>query len=105
MKIYTRTGDDGSTGMLGGARVSKSDERIDCIGCVDEVNAAIGWAAVVASDALARQLRQIQDELFVIGSHLAGSAANLPPLKQNMIDRLEQEIDLADAQLPRLKNF
>src|SRR5438105_11122738 len=107
MKIYTRSGDDGTTGMFGGGRVSKSDARIDCIGCVDEVNAALGWAGAVANDALARQLREIQGELFVIGSLLSStsSAVPLPQLEQDMIKRLEQEIDLAEAQIPALKNF
>ncbi len=110
MKIYTKTGDDGSTALLGGSRVAKSDPRIECYGTVDELNATIGWAAVVAGDATATSLRQIQNELFVIGSHLAiaeGSTppASLPTLEESSLSRLEMQIDSADAVLPKLRNF
>src|SRR5271166_628297 len=71
MKIYTKTGDDGTTGLIGGDRVRKSDRRIECYGTVDELNANIGWAAVVADADLAKALHQVQNDLFVIGSHLA----------------------------------
>src|SRR5881394_3798653 len=78
MKIYTRTGDDGSTGLFGGGRVRKSDPRIECYGTIDELNAAIGLAtAAVEADAgspaayeMRDSLRQVQHELFNIGSHL-----------------------------------
>ncbi len=110
MKIYTKTGDDGSTGLLGGSRVPKSDARIECYGTVDELNASIGWTATIAGDAFAESLRPIQNELFVIGSHLAigeGSAspASLPALEESAIARLEMQIDTATAQLPPLRNF
>ena len=80
MKIYTKTGDDGSTGLLGGKRVSKSDPRIGCTGTIDEVNAAIGLSVIAAPDEIRHRLRRIQNELFVIGSHLAqpGSSQSLP---------------------------
>ena len=71
MKIYTRTGDDGSTGLFGGDRVRKSDPRIDCYGQVDELNASLGWACVAADEDLVARLRHVQNDLFVIGSHLA----------------------------------
>jgi len=100
MKIYTKAGDDGSTGLIGGERVSKSDPRIECIGAVDELNAVVGWAAVGAEDLL-RSLRVVQNELFVIGSQLAYSGqqppANLPSLEESSIGRLEMEIDSATA--------
>src|SRR4051812_18588061 len=110
MKIYTKTGDDGSTGLFGGQRVRKSDARIDCYGNVDELNASIGWAAVAASGDAATQLPAIQAELFVIGSQLAigdGAAppASLPTLEDAAVGRLEMEIDAATAQLPPLRNF
>jgi len=108
MKIYTKAGDDGSTGLIGGERVSKSDPRIECIGAVDELNAVIGWAAVGAEDLL-RSLRAVQDELFVIGSQLAYSGeqapAKLPSLEESSIGRLEMEIDAATAALEPLRNF
>src|SRR5437762_717139 len=105
MKIYTRTGDDGSTGLFGGGRVRKSDPRIECYGTIDELNAAIGLAtAAVEADAgspaayeMRDSLRQVQHELFNIGSHLATppespSSAKLPPLEETMISRLEMQM-------------
>jgi cob(I)alamin adenosyltransferase len=117
MKIYTKTGDDGSTGLVGGQRVGKSDPRIECIGGVDELNAAIGLAAVAAAAdsgkspvGLAGRLRTIQHELFTIGAHLsspdsATALAQLPPLDNSIIARLEMEIDTATAALPPLRQF
>jgi cob(I)alamin adenosyltransferase len=110
MKIYTKTGDDGSTGLVGGKRVAKNDARIECYGTVDELNAALGIAAVVTSLPLLDALRAIQAELFVIGSHLATpeekrATSALPPLRADSIARLEKEMDAADAQLPRLRHF
>ena len=108
MKIYTKAGDDGSTGLIGGERVSKSDPRIECIGAVDELNAVVGWAAVGAVDLL-QSLRRVQNELFVIGSQLAYSGeqppAKLPSLEESSIGRLEMEIDAATAALAPLRNF
>lgn len=110
MKIYTRTGDDGTTGLVGGSRVRKDDPRIDCTGTIDELNAAIGLAGATAAPVLLEQLRQVQSDLFVIGSHLATPAdsphrSSLPPLDPQIVSRLENEIDAADAQLPPLRNF
>jgi cob(I)alamin adenosyltransferase len=114
MKIYTKTGDDGSTSLLGGgaaARVPKSDARIDCYGNVDELNATIGWAAIAAgSGPIGDALRTVQSDLFTIGSHLAvpdGAIvpASVPALDDSIIARLEMQIDAADVQLPPLRNF
>src|SRR3954469_23102109 len=134
MKIYTRTGDDGSTGLFGGGRVRKSDPRIECYGTIDELNAAIGLAAAevdraaasakadptggaqgsgvgsASADVLHESLREIQHELFNIGSHLATpsdspSADKLPALQDAMISRLEAQMDQADEQLPKLRQF
>jgi cob(I)alamin adenosyltransferase len=107
MKIYTKTGDDGTTGLFGGHRVSKADPRIECCGVIDELNACIGLAAACTSSP---QLRDIQNELFVIGSHLATpagspSAGQLPPMSERMIIRLEHEIDTAETELPPLRQF
>jgi cob(I)alamin adenosyltransferase len=110
MKIYTRAGDDGSTGLIGGDRVRKSDPRIECTGTVDELNAAIGAAAVVAEALQVVRLRRVQNELFVVGSHLATpetapAAGRLPPLDDAMVARLEMEIDAAEGELPPLRQF
>lgn len=110
VKIYTRSGDDGTTGLLGGSRVSKGNPRIDCYGNVDELNASIGWAAVVAGAELSAMLQTIQNELFAVGSLLAvadGAAppATLPPIEEAWVSRLEMQIDEASARLPALRNF
>ena len=113
MKIYTRTGDDGTTGLIGGSRTPKSDPRLDCCGTLDELNAALGWTAVAAQRDcdVPPTLHQIQNELFTIGSHLAtpdpaaASAARLPPLDETMISRLEMQIDAAESTLPPLRQF
>lgn len=112
MKIYTKTGDDGTTGLIGGTRVRKSDPRIDLYGTVDELNAAIGLAVVAAADAMGAGLRAVQSDLFVVGSHLAtpeheppAKTQWLPPMDEQMITRLELQIDAAESQLPTLRNF
>jgi cob(I)alamin adenosyltransferase len=110
MKIYTRTGDDGTTGLFGGQRTRKDDARIECYGTIDETNAAIGLAAATVGEPLRSHLREVQHDLFTIGSHLATppespSAAKLPPLDDLIVARLEMQIDAADARLPRLRQF
>lgn len=110
MKIYTKTGDDGTTGLIGGSRVSKGDPRIEAYGTLDELNALIGCAAVVAKPPLLEQLRRVQGELFVIGSHLAtpsgsGKQSSLPAIKGEMVRMLEREIDEVEPALPPLRNF
>jgi len=98
MKIYTKTGDDGTTGLLGWQRIGKSDHRIDCFGAIDELNATLGWCAVAAANVepLASLLRQIQSDLFTLGSHLAvaegsGADRNLPPLDAKAFLQLSKE--------------
>jgi cob(I)alamin adenosyltransferase len=110
MKIYTRTGDNGTTGLFGGERVSKADPRLECYGTIDELNAAIGLAAAGANEPILAQLQAVQNELFVIGSHLATPAASpgasrLPVFEMGSITRLEAQIDAADAELAPLKEF
>jgi len=109
MKIYTRTGDDGSTGLIGGSRTRKCDPRIECYGTVDELNAALGVAVVVAPQPVAEKLLQIQHDLFVLGSHLAApdsvSAQGLPELDESLVTRLEMQIDQAETDLPPLRAF
>src|SRR6476469_10524908 len=113
MKIYTKTGDDGSTGLIGGARISKADPRLECYGTVDELNASIGLAVAAGEPRIADvidRLHVVQAELFVIGSHLATPEnsphrASLPPVDEAMARRLELEIDTAETELPQLRNF
>ena len=109
MKIYTKTGDDGTTGLIGGKRVPKSDPRVNVSGTIDELNAAIGMASAVADMSLLENLQAVQDDLFVIGSHLANpndhSSASLPVLDDQMVHRLEAQIDAIDATLPPLQQF
>src|SRR5260221_12749163 len=110
MKIYTKTGDDGTTGLFGGGRVRKSDARIECYGTVDELNAAIGVARVTAATgSIGESLARVQHELFVVGSHLATPedsphGGKLPLLEEAMIGRLEMGIDAAENELQPLPN-
>ncbi len=111
MKIYTRTGDDGTTGLIGGDRVRKSDARLECYGTVDELNASLGIARINEPDWFKNLIQPIQSDLFVIGAHLAAPENDpsaqkyLPVLDENLISRLEMQIDSAESQMPALKNF
>jgi len=110
MKIYTRTGDDGTTGLPGGIRVPKSDPRVECCGAVDELNASLGVAIVSAAGEFPQALRRVQSELLLVGAHLAAPADSpsrprLRPVDAGMAQRLEEEIDQAELQLPPLSHF
>lgn len=109
MKIYTRKGDSGETSLFGGERVSKSTERIEAYGTVDELNSVTGLAASYdLSDKGTKLLRKIQEMLFVLGADLA-----TPPSSETRIERigkketefLEQAIDEMEQDLEPLKNF
>jgi cob(I)alamin adenosyltransferase len=111
MKLYTRTGDDGTTGLIGGKRTPKDDLQIDCYGTVDELNAVIGVVRSSSDPWLSEILEPVQNELFIIGSHLALADGQdpaewkLPNITRSMIARLEKQIDNAEAELPKLRNF
>src|SRR5258708_5813141 len=109
MKIYTRTGDDGTTGLFGGDRVRKCDPRLDCYGTIDELNAAIGFAAVAAPPELKPNPGKIKNGLFVFAPPRAppkiGKTASLPPLDETIVSRLEMQIDAAEAELTPLRQF
>ena len=110
MKIYTKTGDKGTTALFGGKRVSKADLRIETYGTVDELNSYIG----LVRDQPVNQNRkgilvEVQDRLFTIGSILATEPGNtkvkIPSLSTDDITLLEREIDAMDASLPVMKSF
>lgn len=111
VKVYTRRGDGGETQLAGGGRVAKDDLRVDAYGAVDELNATIGVAALDCSADLASLLQEIQRSLFEIGSRLATTPASTSSVLESMgvdeadVERLEQAIDRADAELPPLTNF
>jgi cob(I)alamin adenosyltransferase len=111
VKIYTRTGDDGTTGLFGGARVKKGALRVEAYGTVDETNAAIGRARVsLAGSAIDAVLAPIQEDLFTLGAELATVPGKERDLKMTLISaedgaRLEREIDNAEEGLPPLKTF
>ncbi len=112
MKIYTRTGDDGTTGLFGGQRVSKSDLRVEAYGTVDELNSVLGVArASNPPKALDTILEDLQNELFVLGSDLATPITDKPDkahvmrLPAGSASRLETLIDRCEEDLTPLKNF
>ncbi len=109
MKIYTRTGDAGSTGLFGGPRVSKDDYRIEAYGTVDELNAVIGMVrSSGVSDEIDYQLDQIQHALFSIGAELATpnpEAFDLRIINQSHIAQMEGWIDQHESRLSPLKHF
>ena len=108
MKIYTKTGDDGNTGLQGDFRISKSHPRIIAYGTVDEANAAIGVVLTNTLDEdVSQLLNQIQNDLFLLGSDLSNQ--NLNDLKNRvtleMIEKLEESIDTFESELPPITNF
>ena len=108
MKIYTKTGDDGNTGLQGDFRISKSHPRIIAYGTVDEANAAIGVVLTnTLDDDISQLLNQIQNDLFLLGSDLSNQ--NLNDLKNRvtleMIEKLEEPIDTFESELPPITNF
>ncbi len=111
MQIYTRTGDDGTTGLIGGTRVKKYDIRLEAYGTIDELNSYIGLIRSIQTDEHAdKVLEKIQNKLFVIGSNLAteDSIGNLRrqfPCSKDDILMLEKEMDLMINVLPELRNF
>src|SRR4051812_31538159 len=110
-KIYTKTGDQGRTSLIGGTKVPKSNIRIDCYGTVDELNSFIGLVRDQAPDeAVKAVLKEVQDRLFTIGSSLACDPEKeprmkIPDLRDEDILRLEMEIGLMHEVLPAMKHF
>ncbi len=110
-KIYTRTGDKGTTGLIGGTRVLKSHLRIEAYGTVDELNSYLGLCRDHLNDSRSREmLKGIQDRLFTIGSSLATDPEKepkmkLPDLKEDDVVILEKDIDTMNEQITPLKSF
>lgn len=107
-KIYTRTGDTGSAGLVDGSRVSKASERMAAIGDVDEANAAVGMAiALLRDDSLGEQLRRVQNELFDLGADIAtpGDIEGALRITGAQVERLEHEIDAMNGDLEALRSF
>lgn len=110
MKIYTKTGDEGTTSLFGGKRVSKANLRIDAYGTVDELNS---WVGVLRDQEINRGRKEIllvvQDRLFTIGSVLATEPGNtkvkIPQLVDEDVSLLEKEIDEMDSALPPMRSF
>lgn len=110
MRIYTKTGDRGETGLLGGKRVSKSDLRIEAIGALDELNAAIGILRAQKPDKKTGIiLKQIQNDIFNIGAEIADSRPRAARLSRKTasanVKILERTIDKIEKKLPPLRNF
>jgi len=113
MKIYTRTGDAGETGLFGGGRVAKDQLRVRAYGEVDEANAAVGAARALAGPEqgdLGALLARVQDQLFTVGAELASphgakARAAVPAIDPAWTAALEAAIDRMDAELPPLTRF
>lgn len=120
-RIYTRTGDDGTTGLADGTRIAKTAARVAAYGTCDEANSALGLARLSADAAKIAVIERIQNDLFDVGADLAtprmpwegedfgpnGMAAEWQPLRtaQSQVDRLEAEIDAMNAALDPLSSF
>ena len=105
-KLYTRSGDDGLTGLVGGERCSKDDLRVVSYGDVDELNACMGLCAQQAEMGLKNQIEVVQQRLFDLGAHLAdGRAEPQLAIDQSDVDQLERWVDQALEGLPDLTSF
>ncbi len=111
MKIYTKTGDQGVTSLLGGTKVSKADIRLEAYGTVDELNSFVGLLiSSIEDESETNFLTEIQKQLFELGSELAMDADNPPGFSFDMITdsdvmAIEKRIDEYTGKLPELKNF
>lgn len=110
-KIYTKTGDKGTTSLVGGVRVSKSDVRLEAYGTVDELNSTVGLLVSVMGDPENEELlRHVQHKLFSLGSYLATDIEKMDrPVESHIseenVHRLEQAIDRINSSLPSLSGF
>lgn len=107
-RIYTKTGDQGETGLFGGKRLPKNHLRIEAYGTVDELNAFLGLLRDYSQGDTVNVLKAIQDRLFTIGANLASDpdkTMEVPDIHESDIEVLEKEIDRMNEELPPLKNF
>lgn len=107
MRIYTKNGDAGDTDLYGGKRVRKSVEEIEVLGVLDELNAFLGLLRLHLREKDSKIVAQVQNDLFLIGSVIAGVTLDQES-KKILLDRvnaIEKEIDIMDDKLPPLKNF
>lgn len=110
-RIYTRTGDKGSTSLIGGVRVPKNHIRIESYGTIDELNSQLGLVNDLSNDAeVTEWLREVQDRLFTLGAELATAPdkeikMKLPDLHQSDIEWLEGRIDFMNESLPEMRSF
>ncbi len=110
MKLYTRNGDDGTTGLFGGQRVAKDSIRVEAYGTLDELNSSLGLAAAACTfDELTQIISRLQPRLFDVGSNLCtpGVAAkgHIPVLNADHVTELERTIDAVCAPLPEMRSF
>jgi len=111
MKIYTKTGDDGTTGLIGGTRVKKYNIRLEAYGTIDELNSYVGLIRSIQTDEQADKILElIQNKLFVIGANLATEESialtkKQLPCSKSDIELLEKEMDEMNKDLPELRNF
>lgn len=110
MKVYTKKGDQGTTGLIGGTRILKSSLRIEAYGTVDELNSHVGLLRDLSeSEKLSAQLLEIQDRLFTLGSHLAAdpikSKMKLPDITSEDVENLEKWMDEMDEELEPMRFF
>lgn len=109
MKIYTKTGDKGETGLFGGTRISKASERVSSYGEVDELNSVLGLVRLHPIDEERDELlASVQGELFTLGAELAARAGKdigMPLVGDAQVDAIERAIDRAEEELEPLKSF
>jgi len=113
MRIYTRTGDDGTTSLFGGQRLNKDDMRIEAYGTLDELNAAMGTLCssdgFITDSSGVEWLQKLQSDVFTLGSHLAtkdeAMVKHLPAIPVGRVQEMEDWMDAVNQSLPELKNF
>lgn len=105
MKLYTKQGDGGMSSLMHGVKVSKSDERLELLGTIDELNSHIGLAKVVAEPQLKEKLSLLQQELMILMAGIAAPRDQKYKIKEEQIVRMETEIDEMEATFERVKRF